>query len=60
MTAPANFRQSDVTRLIKGARKAGCPVEAIKLTVLPDGSLFLSVSSPADNDDLPGDGWEDA
>jgi hypothetical protein len=60
VTAPALFRQHDVTRLIRGAVKAGLPEEAIRLTVAPDGTLSLSVQRPADNDDQPGDGWEDA
>lgn len=60
MTAPVLFRQSDVTRLIRGAVKAGLPEETIKLTVLPDGTLSLTIQSQADNDDAPGTGWEDA
>lgn len=60
MTAPAVFRQSDVTRLIRGAVKAGYPEDRLRLTVAPDGSLSLTVQSPADNDDQPGDSWDDA
>ncbi len=60
MTVPVAFRQSDVTRLIRGAVKAGLPEGALRLTVSPDGTLSLSVQRPADNDDQPGDGWEDA
>lgn len=60
MTAPVLFRQSDVTRLIKGAVKAGLPEDSLRLTVAPDGTLSLTVQRPADNDDQPGDGWEDA
>lgn len=61
MTAPVSFKQSDVTRLLRGAMKAGCPEDAIKLTVSPDGTISLSVTKVvASNDDAPGDGWEDA
>lgn len=60
MTAPASFKQADVTRLIRGAIKAGYPKDALRLTVLPDGSISLAVVMPADNDDHLGDGWEDA
>jgi hypothetical protein len=60
MTAPALFRQSDVTRLIRGAMKAGLPEGAIRLTVAPDGTLSLVTQKPADNDDHPGDTWDDA
>ena len=42
MTAPAPFKQSDVTRLLKGAMKAGCREEALVLTAQPDGSLSLT------------------
>lgn len=61
MTAPAAFKQADVTRLIKGAINAGCPQDAIRLTVAPDGSISLTVTrAEASNDDEPGQGWEDA
>lgn len=60
MTAPASFKQAEVTRLIRGAMRAGLEAELIRLTVAPDGTLSLSVARPADNDDAPGDGWEDA
>ena len=60
MTAPASFKQSDVTRLIRGAVKAGCAKEAIRLTVSPDGSLCLTVQSRADNDDERDTSWDDA
>lgn len=60
MTAPATFKQAEVTRLIRGALKAGMDADLIRLTVAPDGTLSLSVARPADNDDQPGDGWEDA
>lgn len=60
MTAHVSFKQSDVTRLIRGAVKAGLPEEAIKLSVAPDGTLSLIVENRADNDDAPGDSWDDA
>lgn len=40
MTAPATFKQADVTRLIAGARKAGEKPNGIRAE--PDGALFLS------------------
>lgn len=61
MTAPVSFKQHDVTRLLRGAFKAGCPEDAIKLTVSPDGTISLTVTrADASNDDQAGDGWEDA
>lgn len=60
MTAPASFKQADVTRLVRGAVKAGLKEEMIRLTVGQDGSLSLYIATPADNDDLPGNSWDDA
>ena len=58
MTAPASFKQSDVTRLIRGALKAGCEKEAIRLTVAPDGTLSMAIQSAADNDDERDTSWD--
>ncbi len=60
MTSPVAFKQTDATRLIRAAVKAGCPLEAIKLTVSPDGALSLTIQSSAVNDDEPGSSWDDA
>lgn len=61
MSVPASFRQSDVTRLIRGAIKAGYQEAAIRLTLAPDGSLSLAIQRPADNDDTERDSsWDDA
>lgn len=60
MTAPASFKQADVTRLVRGAVKAGLKEELIRLTIAADGSLCLSIARPADNDDQPGNSWDDA
>lgn len=60
MTARAAFRQADVARLLRGARKAGYPESSIRLTVSPDGTISLTVQRPADNDDQPGNSWDDA
>ncbi len=60
MTVPVLFKQTDVTRLIRGAVKAGLPEGALRLTVAPDGTLSLTVIRQADNDDQPGDSWDDA
>lgn len=60
MTAPVTFKQAEVTRLLRGAMKAGLDRDLIRLTVAPDGTLSLTVARPADNDDQLGDGWEDA
>jgi len=59
MTKAVAFKQSDVTRLLKGAVKAGYAQEAIKLTVAPDGALSLTLKNPADNDDDPGEDWSE-
>ncbi|CDO37637.1 hypothetical protein [Novosphingobium sp. KN65.2] len=60
MTAPASFKQADVARLIRGALKAGCKEEMIRLTVSPDGTLSLAIQRPAENDDERDSSWDDA
>lgn len=60
MTAPASFKQADAARLIRAARVAGCAEDTIHLTVSPDGTLSLTVTRQADNDDAPGNSWDDA
>lgn len=60
MTAPAHFRQADVTRLLRGARKALEPDDALRLTVAPDGTITLLVERQAANDTGDGSTWDDA
>ncbi|MEN9924060.1 MAG: hypothetical protein RL268_186 [Pseudomonadota bacterium] len=60
MTAPASFKQAEVTRLIRGAVKAGLREDAIRLTVSPDGTITLAVQRPADNDRDDSGSWDDA
>lgn len=58
MTKPAAFTQSDITRLIKGALKAGLPVGSFKVTVDNGRPSLLPISAP---DPLPSaDDAEDA
>jgi hypothetical protein len=59
MTAPALFKQADVTRLLKGAAAANWPVESTKLTVAPDGTITITLESLADNDDDGPTEWDD-
>jgi hypothetical protein len=58
MTAPALFKQADVTRLLKAAQNAGWAKEATKLTIAPDGSLSICNESLADNDDGSVNEWD--
>lgn len=55
MTAPARFKQSDVTRAIKGAMAAGKKVERVE--VEPSGKIVIYTESQAANDDSPSD-WD--
>ena len=48
--AAARFTQADVTRLVRGARKAGVAVDRVK--VLADGSI-MTLPPGANDDDTP-------
>lgn len=41
---PARFREKDVARAIRGARKANIPIAAVK--ILPDGSILVIPGTP--------------
>ncbi len=58
MTAPAIFKQSDVTRALKGAMAANVAIGKIKIA--PDGTITIIPESSAANDDDGETGWEDA
>lgn len=45
MTAPARFRQSDVTRAIRSAKDAG--VRLSKILILPNGSIEMTFGGEA-------------
>lgn len=61
MTAAARFRQADVTRVVRGVRKAMRPDDALRLTVAPDGTITVLVErQEAANDTGGGDTWDDA
>lgn len=50
MTAPATFKQSDITRVIKGLKNAGeLPVG---LKVNRDGSIYVALSSDNNDDEV--------
>lgn len=55
MTAPAKFRQADVTRAIRGALAAGRKVERIEIDA--NGKIVIYTESQAANDDGPSD-WD--
>lgn len=56
MTTRAAFRQSDITRAIKGAQSAG--VKAPRVEIDPvTGKIIIYTESPAANDDGPSD-WD--
>lgn len=54
MTAPARFKQADMTRAIKAAKAAGEKVE--RVVVAPDGSIVVYTDRAA-NDDARSD-WD--
>lgn len=45
MNAPARFRQSDITRAMKGAMAAGA--RNIKVIIDPQGNIEITVASDA-------------
>jgi hypothetical protein len=55
MTRRAAFKQSDVTRLAKGALKAGLPVGSFKI-VVEDGQLALLPVTANDPSDAASEG----
>jgi hypothetical protein len=55
VTAPAKFKQGDVTRAIKGARAAGFKVARFEID--PNGKIIIYTESRAANDDGPND-WD--
>lgn len=55
MTAPARFRQSDVTRAIKAVAAAGRKVQKVEID--PSGKIVIYTESQAANDDGPSD-WD--
>lgn len=62
MTKPAPYRQADVTRLIRGALRAGLPVGSFKVSVENGQPVLLPISVP---DPLPSaqdaeDAWDRA
>jgi hypothetical protein len=46
VTAPARFRQEDVTRIMRGARKAG--FTRVRLAVDPLGNILVDASDEAE------------
>lgn len=55
MTARAAFKQSDVTRALKGMEAAG--YRAARVEIDPNGKIVVIAESPAANDDGPSD-WD--
>lgn len=62
MTRRAAFRQSDVTRLVKGALKAGLPVGSFVISVENGRPTLLPVRQAADlsSDQKAEDEWDKA
>ena len=46
MRKPATFKQADLTRALKGAKKAGVEVARIKIT--KDGSIEIDAGKPVE------------
>ena len=55
MTAPAKFRQADVTRAMKGVAAAGG--KTVKVEIDPSGKIVIHTESRAANDDGTSD-WD--
>ncbi len=55
MTAPARFKQSDVSRAIKGVKAAGA--EIVRVEIDPSGKIIIHTDPKAANDDGPSD-WD--
>lgn len=53
MTAPARFRQTDVDRIVKSARRGG--YAHVYVTITPDGKIEARMSDQSVPDD--GDDW---
>ena len=49
MTRPAHFRQSDVTRAVKGVRAAGMDVQRVEIGA--DGQIVLIIGANNDTSD---------
>lgn len=59
MTAPARFRQSDLTRLFKSAEKAGVPLRRIEICP-STGRIIAFTGAPAQNDNSVGSNpWDE-
>ena len=59
MTAPATFKQSDITRAVRGAMKAGKDIQRIEIA--PGGKIVIIMASENHSNDNEGaTGWEDA
>lgn len=58
MTAPASFKQIDLTRAVRGLSAAGKEVQRIEIA--PDGKIIIIVGSDHSNDNEGDSGWEDA
>ncbi|MGK6320160.1 hypothetical protein [Sphingomonas sp. DT-204] len=56
MTAPAHFKESDIVRAFKGAKKAG--FERVRVTVDRFGNLVIDVGGEAAMNDVRGNEWD--
>lgn len=54
MTAPARFKQDDLTRAVRGAERAGMRVGRVEIA--PDGSIVLVSESVAPS--APENPWD--
>ena len=59
MTAPARFRQSDVTRVFRGAAKAGVELARIEICPLTGRITAFTGTPVAANDTTGANEWDD-
>ncbi len=55
MTAPAIFKQSDVTRAVKGVQAAGLAIGAVKIDTRGEIVILTDAANPI----LGGSSWDD-
>jgi hypothetical protein len=54
--APSTFRQSDITKAIRAARKAG--VENVRLEITKDGKLVIITGTPIEPAQAEANEWD--
>lgn len=56
MSRRAIFREADVSRALKGAKKAG--LEVARVEIDRDGKIILVAGAKCQTDEVPGNEWD--